>query len=81
MLTLSFAGPRLGIVHGTSSRGGAGTVLVDGERVGRISFDADRRAVRFGHRTRFTRLGPGDHRVRIVLVRGRGFVEGFTFRR
>ncbi len=80
VLTMSFDGPRLTVVHGDSARGGKARVLVDGELVGRVSFEGDRNAVDFGNRRTFTRLGTGEHRVRVVSRGARGFVEGFVSR-
>ena len=79
-LTLDFSGPRLTVVHGDSSRGGTARVLVDGELVGRVSFDGDRKKIAFGAERTFTRLGAGDHTVRLVIGDGRGFVEAFVSR-
>lgn len=79
-MALTFRGGRLVVVHGTSVDGGAARVVVDGERVGKVSFRGEGRKVRFERKV-FAGLGDGRHRVRLVVLRREGYVDGFVVRR
>ena len=81
VLSMKFRGPRIVVIHGDVAGGGRAAVLIDGERVGKVSFRGDRRRIGFGEKVPFTQLGKGRHTIRIVMQRGRGYVEGFTMRR
>ena len=81
VMRLSFSGDRLVIGHGTSVRGGAATVLVDGDRVGRLVFEGRNERVRFDTSRVFDSLGTGDHVVRVVVTRGRAYLDWFRVRR
>lgn len=75
-LTTTLRGAQVGVTYGRASGGGVAVLLVDGERVGRISFAGKGGAPRFTTRT-FTGLGAGRHTVRLVVRRGTAWVEGF----
>ena len=82
VLHYDFSGPRVVVIHGDSSRGGAAAVFVDGEEQRSLSFRGERRRVDFGAKLVLDGLGAGSHTIRIVMERdARGYVEGFTDRR
>lgn len=81
MLVLRFAGPTLAVVHGDSRRGGRAKVFIDGTRRRGLGFRGPTRKIDFGERRLYRGLGTGRHRVRIVLKRGVGYVEGFIVKR
>ena len=56
-------------------------MFVDGERAGTISFHGRTRRIDFGHGRLFRGLDAGEHRIRVVMQRRVGFVEGFVVRR
>lgn len=76
-LTTSFRGPQVDIWHGTATHGGRATVLVDGVRVGRVSFHGSGATPTMTSHRVFRGLGKGRHTVRLVVNRGRAYVEGF----
>ena len=78
VLRLGFQGESVGIVFGRARGGGRATIFVDGERVGLIVFDGHRVRPRLDRHAVVSGLGEDrPHRLRIVVVRGRAFVEGF----
>ncbi|MDO9495646.1 MAG: PKD domain-containing protein, partial [Nocardioides sp.] len=77
VLGLRFRGPQVDVWFGRAIRGGTAKVMIDGKRVGTLSFTgSSSRPKLTAHRT-FTGLGQGPHRVRLVVLRGRAYVEGF----
>ncbi|MCW2792402.1 MAG: domain containing protein [Nocardioides sp.] len=76
-LTASFTGPQIDLWYGTAARGGSGTVLVDGVRVGTVSFRGSGSTPKLTAHRVFKGLGAGRHTIRLVVTRGRAFVEGF----
>ncbi|GCD90237.1 PKD domain-containing protein [Nocardioides sp. LS1] len=77
-LTLHFKGPQVDVFHGRSTRGGAATVYIDGEKVGTVSFHSDDTAPRIRYHQVFSDLGEGGHTLRLVVTRGRAYLEGFV---
>ncbi|WP_439937678.1 PKD domain-containing protein [Nocardia sp. N13] len=78
VLRLGFEGDALDIVFGRARRGGKAVLFVDGERVGTLSFDGRRARPRLDRHAVIRGLGTdGPHRLRLVVKRGRAFVEGF----
>ena len=80
VLEMRFKGPRLVVIHGDSARGGRAAVLIDGRRMKTMSFRGDQRRIAFGQKLALSGLGKGPHTVKIVMQRGRGYVEGFSMR-
>ena len=76
-LTMSFAGPQLDVWFGRAAKGGSAKVLVDGVRVGTVSFKGRSARPRLTQHAVVTGLGEGSHTVRLVVLRGRAYVEGF----
>jgi len=79
-LTYSFTGRRIDLLFGHSTRGGAAQVWVDGERRPNVSFQGERSSVRINGREPYAGLGGGRHTIRIEVVRGQAYVEGFAVR-
>lgn len=79
-LALTTAGPQLEFFFGQAKGGGKARLLVDGKRVATISFDGARKKVTLGHLRVVKGLGAGEHRVRLVVVKGRAYVDRFRFR-
>lgn len=78
VLRLGFQGGSVGIVFGRARRGGKAVLFIDGERVGTISFAGRRARPRLDRHAVISGLGEGrPHRLRLVVKRGRAFVEGF----
>ena len=71
-------GDRLDVVYGKARRGGAAKVVVDGRKVGVLRFRHDGR-LGFGNHRTITGLGSGRHTVRIVVLRGRAYVDRFSW--
>jgi PKD repeat protein len=77
VMSLSFRGPQVDVWFGRATGGGTAKVLIDGKRVGTLSFaGAHARPVLTAHRI-FSGLGQGRHHVRLVVLKGKAFVEGF----
>jgi M6 family metalloprotease-like protein len=76
-MRLTFRGDVLDLVLGRAARGGKAVVFVDGERVGTVSFAGRRATPRLTRHAVVSGLGDGRHRLRLVVKRGRAFVEGF----
>jgi len=78
VLKLTVKGPRLEVFHGRARQGGTAKVFVDGKLVGKVTFYkfTTKPKIRF-HRV-FKGLGAGKHRVRLVVTKGRAYVEGFA---
>ena len=81
VLSVDFTGSSILLVHGTSRRGGKANVLVDGRKVGTLSFRGRTSAIDFGRRRYYQKLGGGSHTLRVVMTRGRGYVEGFVVKK
>ncbi len=79
VLRMGFAGSDLDITHARSAEGGKARVFVDGNRVGVIRFDGSSQAPQLGFHTAFADLGPGKHQLRLVVLRGRAYIDGFFF--
>jgi M6 family metalloprotease-like protein len=78
VLRLGFQGDSVSIVFGRARRGGKAVLFVDGERVGTLSFKGGRNRPRLDRHAVISGLGEGrPHRLRLVVKRGRAFVEGF----
>jgi M6 family metalloprotease-like protein len=78
VLRLGFEGGSVDIVFGRARRGGKAVLFVDGERIGRLSFDGRRSRPRLDRHAVISGLGTErPHRLRLVVTRGRVFVEGF----
>jgi PKD repeat protein len=76
-MRLRAAGPRLAVTYAKSAKGGIGKVYVDGEYKGRVDFRSRSRHPRLGYTRTFTGLGSGAHDVKLVMVRGAGYVDDF----
>ncbi len=81
VVTYSFKGPRLLVLHGESARGGVAKVIIDGKRRANLSFRNQQQQVRIDDKRLFRGLGSGEHTVRIVVQRGEAYLEGFIVRR
>ena len=78
ILRLGFRGDAVDVVFGRARRGGRAVLFVDGERVGTLSFSGRRDRPRLDRHAVISGLGTdGPHRLRLVVVRGRAFIEGF----
>jgi M6 family metalloprotease-like protein len=78
VLRLGFQGGSVGIVFGRARGGGRAVLFIDGERVGTLSFDGRRARPRLDRHAVVSGLGESrPHRLRLVVRRGRAFVEGF----
>ena len=78
VLRLGFRGDSVDLVFGRARRGGTAVLFVDGERVGRLSFSGRRNRPRLDRHAVISGLGDDrPHRLRLVVKRGRAFVEGF----
>ena len=77
-VTMPFRGQSLVVVHGARRGGGTAAVFVDGERQGELSFRSKRRTIAFERTERYTGLGAGPHTLRIVMLRGTGYLSGFV---
>ncbi|GAB3198448.1 hypothetical protein GCM10027062_12640 [Nocardioides hungaricus] len=80
-MRLTVVGPQVEFFFGRARGGGRAKLLVDGERVGTVSFRDSSPKVRLGHRKVLRGLGPGPHRLTLVVVKGRAYVDRFRFRR
>ena len=81
VLSLDFTGSSVLLVHGTKRGAGRANVLVDGRKVGDLSFRGRSTSIDFGRRRYYKQLGGGAHTLRVVMTRGRGYVEGFVVKR
>ncbi|HET7534739.1 MAG TPA: PKD domain-containing protein [Nocardioidaceae bacterium] len=77
-LTLRFTGPVLRLDYGAARRGGRAVVLIDGKRVGVVSFDGTTKAPSFGKSRTWQGLGRGRHTVRLEMRKGAGYVDHFA---
>jgi PKD repeat protein len=76
-----FSGNRLDVFHGRSTRGGRAAVYVDGVQVGTVTFRSEDTGPAIRYHRVFTGLGSGTHTVRLVVTRGRAYVDGFIVSR
>lgn len=76
-MRLTFRGDLLDMVFGRALRGGKAVLFVDGERIDTVSFAGRSAAPRLGRHAVISGLGDGPHRLRLVVKRGRAFIEGF----
>ncbi|GEP35219.1 hypothetical protein NSZ01_29870 [Nocardioides szechwanensis] len=77
VMSLRFRGPQVDVWFGRAIGGGTAKVLIDGKRVGTLSFaGSTTRPTLTAHRI-FTGLGQGRHHVRLVVIKGMAYVEGF----
>jgi len=76
-LRTTFSGDRLDVFHGRSTRGGSAAVYVDGVKVGTVTFRSEDTSPALRYHRVFTGLGSGTHTVRLVVTRGRAYVDGF----
>jgi len=77
-MTMSFRGPQLDVWFGRAAKGGAAEVLVDGVRVDTVSFRGRGSTPRLTRHAVTDGLGKGRHTMRLVVLRGRAYLEGFT---
>jgi hypothetical protein len=77
-MTMTFRGPQLDVWFGRAAKGGSAKVLVDGVRVDTVSFRGRGTKPRLTHHAVTTGLGKGRHTLRLVVLRGRAYLEGFT---
>ncbi|HEY0952348.1 PKD domain-containing protein [Nocardioides sp.] len=78
-MALTTQGPRAQVFFGRAARGGRAAVYVDGTRVATISFRGDSTRPTLGHVKVLRGLGSGSHRVRVVVLSGRAYVDRFRF--
>ena len=78
VVTLSFRGPWVTVMHGDALRGGTARVFVDGDRQANLSFRSGTRRTEFGQQRKYAGLGAGRHTLRLEVVRKTGFLEGFV---
>jgi len=76
-MRLTFSGDQLDVVFGRALRGGKAVLFVDSERIGTVSFSGRRVVPRLTRHAVISGLGDGHHRLRLVVIRGRAFIEGF----
>ena len=81
VLSLDFTGSSVLLVHGTKRGAGKAKVLVDGRKVGNLSFRGKSSSIDFGRRRYYQKLGGGAHTLRVVMTQGRGYVEGFVVKK
>ena len=77
VLALAFEGDLVDVVHGVTRDGGRAAVFVDGDRVGTLSFAGSRTRPRLDRHLVVSGLGEGRHHLRLVVTRGRAYVEAF----
>ena len=77
-LTTTFKGSKVDLWHGRAKLGGAAKVYIDGKRVGKLKFKGRSSTPDLSHHRVFKRLGSGKHTVRVVVTRGRAYMEGFV---
>jgi immune inhibitor A len=80
-LSLTVYGPQVEFFFGRARGGGRAKLLVDGERVATVSFRNASPQVHLGHRKLLRGLGAGEHRLKLVVIKGRAYVDRFRFRR
>ncbi len=78
-MTLSVTGPRAEILFGRSVDGGRAKVLVDGRRVATISFRNRSGTPVLAFHKVLRGLGSGEHTLKLVVLEGRAYVDGFRF--
>ncbi len=79
--TMAFTsvGPKLNVFLGRARHGGRAKLLVDGQRVATLRFHGRTKRPSFHHQV-VRHLGPGKHRVRlVVLKRGTAYLKSFRF--
>ena len=76
-LRLRAAGPKVAVSYARSAQGGLGRVYVDGEYQGTVDFRSSDAKPRLGYSQTFSGLGSGTHTVKLVMVRGAGYVDDF----
>lgn len=77
-LTTSFTGPQIDLWYGRATQGGRAAVFIDGERVGStVKFSGNSATPKLTFHRAFQDLGAGRHTIRLVVTRGRAYVEGF----
>ncbi len=77
-LSYSFTGNTLKIRYGKAADGGKAQVFIDGKRVPSLNFKTKGKAITFGNQRTYAKLGKGRHKVKVVLKRGTGYLEGFV---
>ncbi|MBB6627962.1 immune inhibitor A [Nocardioides sp. KIGAM211] len=77
VLDLKFQGQQVDVWFGRATGGGAAKIVIDGRKVGTISFAGNRTRPRLTAHKAFTRLGKGTHQIKLIVTRGRAYVEGF----
>jgi PKD repeat protein len=81
VLRLGFRGDSVDVVFGRARRGGRAVLFVDGERVGTLVFTGRRARPHLDRHAVISGLGTDrPHRLRLVVKRGRAFIEGFRTR-
>ncbi|MDI6910147.1 PKD domain-containing protein [Nocardioides sp.] len=78
-MTLTTKGPRAEIVFGRSVHGGKAALFVDGTQVGTISFHNKNASPVLGYHKLLRGLGSGRHHLRLVVLKGRAYVDRFRF--
>ena len=66
-MSLDFKGPRIGLRWGRAKEGGTAQVLVDGERIGQVSFKGRTAEPKFDGLRIFKGLGAGRHTIELVV--------------
>ncbi len=79
MVSFTFEGPDVTVIHGVARQGGIAKVFIDGERRRALSFQGTQRGIEFLQKRTYRQLGEGQHVIRIVMKRGTGFLEGFMY--
>ena len=79
VLRLGFEGSSVDIHFGRARSGGKAVLFIDGLRVGAFSFDGRRTQARIDRHAVISGLGTNrPHRLRLVVKKGRAFIEGFA---
>lgn len=79
VLTLRTTGTDLTLFYAKSARGGVARIYVDGRRVTTVSFRRSRGGPAFGFERTIRGLADRSHTVKIVVVRGRAYVDRFRY--
>ena len=76
-MTFTFRGPTLDVMFGKAAQGGRATLTVDGERVGTLSFHGTGTKPSITAHRALSGLGAGKHTIKIVVTKGRAYLESF----
>ena len=78
-LKLRFDGSSLDVRVGHGTKGGKAKLIVDGRKVGKISFHGSSKKPAFTFHRTLHGLGSGAHTLKLVVTKGRAYVDGFRY--